>query len=160
MSNALEFVHPSQDPNMELVYCCRRCRTPLFRPSHLSAHEPGLHHFSYHRVSKDVANAGDISQSGHARLGANPSEITALDEPSRPKCTSYFLEDSLQWMKDVIGEVENKLTCPNKKCNARLGSLKWAGSQCSCGTWVSPAIQLNKTSCDERYFPKSQAETK
>lgn len=28
--------------------------------------------------------------------------------------------------------MEGKLSCPNKACGARLGSLKWTGAQCSC----------------------------
>ncbi|CAN0430178.1 unnamed protein product, partial [Ectocarpus sp. 13 AM-2016] len=35
-------------------------------------------------------------------------------------------------MKQQAGEVEGKLSCPNKACGARLGSLKWTGAQCSC----------------------------
>jgi hypothetical protein len=36
----------------------------------------------------------------------------------------------------------------------RVGTLKWAGSQCSCGTWVTPALQVYKKVVDERYVPK------
>lgn len=35
-------------------------------------------------------------------------------------------------MKQQAGEMEGKLSCPNKACGARLGSLKWTGAQCSC----------------------------
>jgi hypothetical protein len=28
----------------------------------------------------------------------------------------------------------------------------WAGSQCSCGTWVTPAIMIAKKGVDERRF--------
>ena len=35
-------------------------------------------------------------------------------------------------MEQQAGEMEGKLSCPNKSCGARLGSLKWTGAQCSC----------------------------
>lgn len=35
-------------------------------------------------------------------------------------------------MKQQAREMEGKLSCPNKACGARLGSLKWTGAQCSC----------------------------
>lgn len=35
-------------------------------------------------------------------------------------------------MDAQAGEIEGKLLCPNKKCGARVGSIKWTGAQCSC----------------------------
>jgi hypothetical protein len=29
-----------------------------------------------------------------------------------------------------------------------VGSFHWAGSQCSCGAWVTPAIRVHKSSVD------------
>jgi len=43
---------------------------------------------------------------------------------------------------------EGKLCCPNVKCNSRLGSFHWSGSQCSCGTWVTPSIKVTKSRVD------------
>ena len=31
----------------------------------------------------------------------------------------------------------------------RLGSYCWSGMQCSCGTWVAPALQVVKSKVDE-----------
>jgi hypothetical protein len=42
--------------------------------------------------------------------------------------------------------VEEKLVCYS--CGTRVGALRWAGGQCSCGTWVCPAIVLYKKSVD------------
>eukprot|EP00898_Chlorokybus_atmophyticus_P009152 jgi/Chlat1/9238/Chrsp99S08514 len=63
------------------------------------------------------------------------------------QCSSYFLEP-MQWMAGINdGQVEGKLLCP--KCSTRLGSYKWAGEQCSCGAWVTPAFMLHKSKLDE-----------
>lgn len=62
------------------------------------------------------------------------------------KCSSYFLEGALDWMD--ASQVEGKLHCP--KCGHRVGTLKWAGGQCSCGTWVTPAIQISMGKVDRR----------
>lgn len=48
------------------------------------------------------------------------------------------------------GLLEGKLICINHNCRARIGSFNWSGSQCSCGSWVSPAIQITKSKVDER----------
>ena len=49
-------------------------------------------------------------------------------------------------MGDIASSSEGKLTCP--KCNAKLGLFRWHGNQCSCGTWVAPAIQIHLSKVD------------
>lgn len=56
-------------------------------------------------------------------------------------CTSLFLSEPLAWMTDM-SEYEGRLSCPNDKCGAKLGSWSWGGAQCSCGAWITPSIQL------------------
>ena len=48
------------------------------------------------------------------------------------------------------GQVEEKLVCMG--CKARLGYFNWAGMQCSCGAWINPAFQLQKSKLDECYM--------
>ena len=61
-------------------------------------------------------------------------------------CQSLFVEQS-QWIESsVLGSSQGKLTCP--KCRGRLGSYNWAGLQCSCGQWITPAFQIHKTRID------------
>jgi len=60
---------------------------------------------------------------------------------SSSSCQSYFLQDSLSWMG-----AEGKFNCPF--CITKLGSTTWSGAQCSCGTWVVPAIQIPKSKVD------------
>lgn len=54
-------------------------------------------------------------------------------------CKSIFLGSAMYWMGDVSAG-DGKFGCPH--CHAKLGNWKWAGAQCSCGSWVTPAIQI------------------
>merc|ERR1712070_1273578 len=44
------------------------------------------------------------------------------------------------------GLLQGKLCCP--QCNSRFGNFNWAGQQCSCGCWVTPAFQINLSRID------------
>jgi dual specificity phosphatase 12 len=46
----------------------------------------------------------------------------------------------MKWMEHFLssGEIAGKITCPNKKCNAKLGNFDWAGVCCGCKEWVTP----------------------
>lgn len=50
-------------------------------------------------------------------------------------------------MKDT-SENEGPLYCPT--CNYHIGTYKWAGSQCSCGSWVVPSFQFPKSRVDKK----------
>ncbi|KAH9253222.1 hypothetical protein BASA81_008904 [Batrachochytrium salamandrivorans] len=64
--------------------------------------------------------------------------------PGSPNtCTSFFLDEPEPYMKE-----EGKLCCP--KCETRFGSFSWSGTQCSCGFWCVPAIQIPKSRVDPR----------
>ena len=127
-----------------LVYSCRVCRAALARGSDLApSHTPATHGFSPHRAAKEARPGGSGSGGG----GASP-------------CTSLFLAEPAPWMSAVAAETEGKLVCPGLRsgalCGARLGTLRWAGGQCSCGSWVAPAIQLYKKALDERWVGGSE----
>lgn len=76
------------------------------------------------------------------KVNGNQAAATRLES-----CSSYFLEETQPWMDDDA-LAEGKIRCPNLKCQARIGSFDWAGSQCSCGTWVTPSIKLTKSRID------------
>jgi dual specificity phosphatase 12 len=118
---------PIIDPSKDRYYC-RMCRIALFDENNLQdpPHEASQHQFSYRKVQH-----GTIDRSSQS-----------------DRCQSYFLQTSLAWMGDDIlnGVVEGKFTCP--KCNAKIGTWIWSGTQCSCGTWVVPAIQIPKSKVD------------
>lgn len=96
-------------------YSCRKCRLMLFGESDLQdpPHVAATHKFS-------------------------PRKHDGLSSLERP-CQSYFLHSAKRWMGD-LSEVGGKLSCP--RCDSKLGNWSWSGAQCSCGTWVVPAIQI------------------
>lgn len=99
-------------------YACRICRTILFGENHL---------------------AQDHVQNLHSfkKPGSTPSAL----------CQSLFCSDEvLQWLSPSGEEIEGRLTCP--RCSHKIGHWKWAGAQCSCGTWVTPAIQIPSSKVD------------
>ena len=104
-------------------YFCRICRTALFGENDLQdpPHEVSQHNFS------------------RRKMHHGGSTIT---DSISVRCQSYFLQQNLQWMDDDIqnGVSEGKFHCPN--CSVKLGTWIWSGTQCSCGTWVVPAIQV------------------
>ena len=133
-------------------YACRRCRTVLFGEEHLEKqHVQNLH--SFKRANFDA---------------------------KRPtvKCESVFCsEEVLEWLSVNGQEIEGKLAC--HKCKSKIGHWRWAGAQvgsvsmqrmttthiaishfpfylqCSCGTWVTPAIQIPNSKVD-RILPVSE----
>mmetsp|Transcript_8227 Transcript_8227/g.12103 ORF Transcript_8227/g.12103 Transcript_8227/m.12103 type:complete len:191 (+) Transcript_8227:808-1380(+) len=104
-----------RNPNV-VQYACKRCRTVLFEEKDLQdpPHVIGCHGFK--RV-----NPGKGGQKGSN------------------SCENVFLAGELDWMGDMSA-FEGKLNC--FKCKTKVGHWNWSGSQCSCGTWVTPAIQF------------------
>ncbi|KAJ9475613.1 Tyrosine-protein phosphatase YVH1 [Pseudozyma hubeiensis] len=78
-----------------------------------------------------------------------PTSTTPGSMLNHPSCTSYFIEP-MAWMTALSsGEVTGRLNCPAEKCRAKLGSWDWAGMQCGCGAWVTPAFSLHRSKVDE-----------
>ncbi|KAL7513250.1 hypothetical protein ACHAXN_010302 [Cyclotella atomus] len=102
-------------------YACKRCRTVLFGQSDLEdpPHAQSLHNFRKKSASK-------MSQS--------------------KVCANHFLANPLPWMSSMDG-MEGKLHC--FKCDTKIGHYSWTGAQCSCGTWVTPAIMIPMSKVDE-----------
>lgn len=109
------------------VFSCRMCRKPLFFAEHIMPHQVAQHDFAHHKRDKGNLVSADL--------------VT---------CNSHFLQEPLQWMGNV-DDNEGKISC--FKCQSRVGFWKWDGQQCSCGTWVTPAIQIAKNRVDERTLP-------
>ena len=109
---------PSIDPAMNR-YSCRTCRIVLFGENDLQ--DPS-HVVSQHAFS---------SRKNKSRVENG--------------CQSFFLDRGLDWMGRM--EVsEGKILCP--KCSTKVGAWIWSGTQCSCGTWVVPAIYIPKSKVD------------
>ena len=80
------------------------------------------------------------------------------------ECTSYFLsierlmedEDNKHNNKDKFEEnmINNNMKLESdaikcKKCSYKLGEFFPKGTQCSCGSWVVPAVQIVKSKVDK-----------
>lgn len=105
-------------------YSCRMCRTPLFTEDHVEnpPHHPAQHGFGRHQRPRPNNN--------------NTQHAT---------CQSVFLstDDLPVWLDGVVGDaMEGRIVCPKPGCGGKVGTWKWAGTQCSCGTWVTPAVQF------------------
>ncbi|KAI0697029.1 protein-tyrosine phosphatase-like protein [Cytidiella melzeri] len=82
----------------------------------------------------------------------SPSLMNSRGSPilANSKCSGYFVEP-LKWMDTIIeqGHMSGKITCPNKKCGAKLGNYDWAGVCCSCKEWVVPGFCIHRSKVDE-----------
>eukprot|EP00696_Hemimastix_kukwesjijk_P015017 gnl/Hemi2/3108_TR1100_c0_g1_i1.p1 gnl/Hemi2/3108_TR1100_c0_g1~~gnl/Hemi2/3108_TR1100_c0_g1_i1.p1 ORF type:complete len:127 (-),score=21.78 gnl/Hemi2/3108_TR1100_c0_g1_i1:215-565(-) len=85
---------------------------------------------------------GDI-QPHAVGSGYDPTRRSSSDQ-----CTSIFLSEPQPWMDTA--DVDGKVLCP--KCKVRVGAFSWSGSQCSCGTWVTPAIQMSCGKVEQRHL--------
>ena len=115
---------PAAAATPSVVYRCQKCRVRLFSSDVLEAHEPGGGEQAFSRRQRSGGNGG-----GGGAEGA---------------CTSLFLQSDAA---EALSMVEGKLACP--KCATRLGSFNWSGAQCSCGAWVTPAVQVVRSRVDE-----------
>lgn len=107
---------------------CKKCRHLLFHRQDIIEHTPqqksGQKKFSANKLRKDI-------QQVNARSFGT-------------FCSSFFL-DRMDWMGSM-GDLEGSLQCP--KCRAKVGTYKWVGAQCSCGQWITPALQVLKSKVD------------
>jgi dual specificity phosphatase 12 len=55
-----------------------------------------------------------------------------------------------------LSDTEGKLACP--KCSCKVGQWNWSGAQCSCGSWVTPAIQVPLSRVD-KIFPQDMPQS-
>lgn len=119
----------------EKKYACRICRTILFDTNDLEdpVHVPSAHGFSWRKMRSDGIGYSCQKEDGVVGVGSG--------DGGKSKCGSVFLRHSLDWMGG-----DGKIKC--YKCSARIGQLRWSGSQCSCGTWVTPAIQIGLAKID------------
>lgn len=120
------------DPELPM-FACRICRTILLGQNHLAEdHVQNLHTF-------------------------NKRSHGATNKSNKAPCQSLFCDESvLEWLSGEQNndEVEGRLHCP--KCSNKLGHWNWSGAQCSCGTWIVPAIQIPLSKVDT-ILPTSQS---
>lgn len=113
---------PDEGGNVGL-YRCKRCRALVGTTMNSVPHDRG---------------EGDRAFSYRKRKGKKGEGLDV--------CHSLFVEP-LRWMEALEGgDVQGKLSC--KGCGIRLGNFNWAGLQCNCGRWVTPAFQLQLSQVD------------
>ena len=130
------------DINPEFIFKCGKCRKSLFTDKQLILfHENSAKNFYSHKR--------------HKNNSVNTTE-----------CTSYFLNierlinnidkkneiDYLDQFKIVMENQNMKLDSSIikcKKCSLKLGEFFSKGTQCSCGSWVVPAVQIVKSKVDK-----------
>lgn len=100
-------------------YACKRCRSVLFG-------------------TDDLENPPHVQSLHNFRRKGQT--------PGHGMCQNLFIAQPLSWMYGC-GEMEGKLHCP--KCQTKVGHYAWTGAQCSCGTWVTPAILVPVSKVDE-----------
>jgi hypothetical protein len=73
-------------------------------------------------------------------------------------CQSIFLDGALDNFPPTLVPLtagEGQIQCRN--CNYRCGNYSWSGTQCSCGQWVVPGLQIPISRIDfafrDRYQP-------
>ncbi|KAK0533577.1 tyrosine protein phosphatase yvh1 [Tilletia horrida] len=76
---------------------------------------------------------------------------SASATPAAAACSSHFVEPQ-PWMAKFLdgGEVRGRIECPNARCSGKLGSWDWAGAQCGCGAWITPAFALHASRVDAK----------
>ncbi|AYU76572.1 conserved hypothetical protein [Leishmania infantum JPCM5] len=129
-------------------YACRHCRVRLFDAAEVLPHDPqeGANKtFKFRRggpLQSDGA-LGDVS--------SGPLSAAEL-------CTSLFLDpDQTPWVAEDMREANSSgavvqpdtIYCRNPRCRAKLGMQSWAGSQCSCGAWITPAFRIHASAVDK-----------
>lgn len=78
-------------------------------------------------VEAPASDAGDAGAAAAAAVPPPQPEPPLLPSPA---CSSYFVEP-LSWMSPFLesGVLAGKITCPNKRCGAKLGNFDWAGNR-------------------------------
>ncbi|GKT32399.1 hypothetical protein ADUPG1_006568 [Aduncisulcus paluster] len=107
---------------MELeVYRCKECRHVLFTEKHIEDHIKATHSFKGEEKGKSI------------------------------QCNSHFLSTEVPWLdsyKITTSAEKGKIYCPFCKC--KIGNFCWHGSRCSCGSYVAPAFQIQKSKVDSQ----------
>ncbi|KAF8304069.1 hypothetical protein TcYC6_0040260 [Trypanosoma cruzi] len=132
------------------VYTCRMCRHVLFMHHEILPHYP---------EPVGSGNKGFKYRGGGHASSQQQQGLHAAQEGG-DVCTSYFLDPDISpWVAEESREVHqvsggldvmpDTIYCPNHKCNAKIGTQSWVGSQCSCGAWVTPAFKIHSRVVDK-----------
>jgi dual specificity phosphatase 12 len=113
-------------------YACRKCRSKICSETDIVSHEP-------------VTTLNMTFYYKNRNSGGRPAQ----DPESLDRCSSLFVDSAvLQQFVEQSGATETAgdVTCLG--CGAHVGKYKWSGSQCSCGAWQTPSMQVLKCKVD------------
>lgn len=114
----------AKEPEENYYFKCGKCRQNLFDKSSLE-----LEHFYTPKANYS-----------YKRRKNN----TVLSN----ECSSWFLNKEIEEDDEKMKiDQGGKILC--KKCNNKLGEYLPRGTQCSCGSWVVPAVQIVKSKVDK-----------
>jgi len=80
----------------------------------------------------------------------------ASDPTINAKCSDNLFISPLRWMLQHILQQDGKIFCPG--CQAKLGAFNWAGEQCGCGVWVTPAFRIQQCKLDSQSITKNSSQ--
>ncbi|CAI7628714.1 unnamed protein product [Penicillium pancosmium] len=125
-----------QEPkaSQEVEIKCRKCRKPLATTPYILPHEEEKRHSTKVRPNAECAHVFL-----HPMKWMSPSLYPSTDGS---KTSSSY--DNPEEEAPLAG----RLICPTPKCGSNVGKFAWQGLQCSCGSWVVPALGLAKARVD------------
>lgn len=142
------------------VYLCRKCRKPLFTQSEIVPHDNS-------KQARGIKQFKGTGQRYHQHL-------QQLNDPSEPKCTSYFLDpDVSPWVASESRTLHAQALAASGShvddgeaaaapavvvdpdtiycfhCKTKVGGQSWIGAQCSCGPWITPSFRIHAKAVDQ-----------
>ncbi|KAJ5113395.1 hypothetical protein N7456_001929 [Penicillium angulare] len=118
-------------PEREVELKCRKCRRGIASSKYIISHE---------EEKRENAKARSNVECAHIFLHPMKwmrSSLYPSASDSNPN--AQFTGDA---------PLSGRLACPNPTCGANIGKFAWQGMQCSCNSWVVPAIGLAKARVD------------
>ena len=104
--------------------------------------DPKKNQYSCHKCRTILLGQDDLEDPPHV---PSKHSFSPRKHSGASSCHSLFLHSGLPWM-GAMEDAEGKLSCP--RCETKVGNWNWSGAQCSCGTWVVPAIQIPTSKVD------------
>ncbi|KAJ5645824.1 dual specificity phosphatase [Penicillium lividum] len=128
--------HQPED-NIEVEIKCRKCRRGIASSKYIISHEQ--------------------EKRSNARADSNADCAHIFLHPMKWMSSSLFPSAGGQYSGDA--PLSGRLSCPNRTCGSNIGKFAWQGMQCSCNSWVVPALCLTKARVDIANKPKAGGST-
>ena len=132
------------DVNPEFVFKCGKCRKNLFFDKQLMLfHDNSAKDtYSHKRKKNNAVNTNECTSYflSFERLMKDENDIKNKDIDFADKFKNIMDNQNMKLESSII-------KC--KKCSFKLGEFFPKGTQCSCGSWVVPAIQIVKSKVDK-----------